>query len=588
MAHLELIEKPAALVRGANLSDYATARASFTWEGARRELAGLPDGDGLNMAYEAVDRHAEGAQRDAVALRFVGGAAGARDVTWGALRDRTSRFANVLQSLGVARGERVATLLGRSPELYVAMLGTLKNGSVYCPLFSTFGPEPVRARLAAGRVSVLVTTEPLYRIDVEPIRRTLPDLRHVLLVPDGARGAEPPGTSALAPLLAAASAEFVIPPTSPDDPALLFFTSGTTAGLKGAILAHGAVVAHHATARSVLDLHPGRESYWCQADPGWVTGTVYGAIAPLVARVRTVIDEGDGEPERTYQVLQEEGVTVWYTTPTTLHGLMKLGAEAAWSYDLSRLRLVACVGEPLDPPSLRWAIEALGRTVHDTWWQTETGAIVMANFPAVPIKPGSMGRPIPGARVAVVRRSGAGVEVVEGPEAEGELAIDATFPALFRAYVGAEERYAAAFAGGWYLTGDLVRRDADDHYWFLGRADDVIKCGAHLIGPFEVERALVAHPAVAEAAAVGKPDPVLHEIVKVFVTLRRSYEPSEPLRREILAWARARLGEEVAPRELDFAIELPRTQSGKLLRRLLRAHEGRLPETDDRSLVLDA
>ncbi len=588
MAHLDLLEKPAALIGRANVRDYSGATSAFTWEAARRELTGLPDGEGLNIAFEAVDRHAEGARREQVALRLLSATEPARDVSWADLRDQTNRFANVLQALGVARGERVFTLLGRTLELYVAMFGTLKNGSVFCPLFSTFGPDPIRARLAVGRGNVLVTTEALYRLNVESMRRTLPDLRHVLIVPDGVRVNGPAGTTALGPLLAEASRDFDIPPTSSEDPALLFFTSGTTAGLKGALHVHGAVVAHHATARSVLDLHPDEDTYWCQADPGWVTGTVYGAIAPLVTGVRTVVDAADGDPDRCYRILQDEGVTVWYTTPTGLRRLMKAGAEVAWSYDLSRLRFIASVGEPLDPTALRWAVEALGKPVHDTWWQTETGAIMMANFASLPIKPGSMGRPVPGIRAAVVRRRDGGVEVLEGPGVEGELAIEAGWPSMFRGYVDAEERYAACFAGGWYLTGDLVRRDGDAYYWFLGRMDDVIKSGGHLIGPFEVERALAAHPAIAEVAAIGKPDPIVHEIVKVFVTLRQNFEPAEPLRREILAWARAYLGDEVAPRELEFVQALPRTQSGKLMRRLIRARELHLPEGDLARLELDA
>jgi acetyl-CoA synthetase len=246
------------------------------------------------------------------------------------------------------------------------------------------------------------------------------------------------------------------------------------------------------------------------------------------------------------------------------------------------------VGEPLDPPTLRWAIDVLGRPVHDNWWQTETGAIILANFAALPIKPGSMGKPVPGIRAAVVRRTDGGLDLLEGPRAEGELALEVGWPSMFRAYVGADERYASCFVAGWYLTGDLVRRDADGYYWFLGRADDIIKTGGHIIGPFEVERALVAHAAVAEVAAIGKPDPIAHEIVKVFVTLRRTYEPSDPLRKEILAWARAHLGEEVAPRELEFVKELPRTPSGKLMRRLLRERELSLPSPDHSTLELDA
>jgi acetyl-CoA synthetase len=545
--------------------------ASFSWESARRGLDGLPGGRGLNIAHETVDRHAAGALRDRRALRFP--SREGRDLTYGELRDLTNRFANVLRGLGVGKGDRVFSLLGRVPELYVAMLGTLKNGSVFCPLFSSFGPEPIRARLELGAGRVLVTTAALYRRNVQGLRRTLPELRHVLLVPDGDGPAETSGTQALAPLLARADPAFEIPPTDPEDLALLHFTSGTTQGLKGTLHVHAAVIAHHATGNLALDLHP-EDVYWCPADPGWVVGISYGIVAPLANGVTSVVDEAEFEPERCYQILQEEKVTVWYTTPTAIRMLMAAGADAAWSYDLSRLRFVASAGEPLDAEAMCWALEALGRPIHDQWWQTETGAIMIANFASMPIKPGSMGRPVPGVRAAVVRRREAGsIEVLEGPRAEGELALAPGWPSMFRGYLGDEGRYRRCFTGGWYLTGDLVRRDADGYYWFLGRADDVIKSSGHLIGPYEVESVLLEHPAVAEVGVIGKPDPVALEVVKAFITPKRGYEPSDELRREILGWARTRLGSEVAPRDVEFVQSLPRTRSGKIVRRLLEARE---------------
>ncbi len=342
---------------------------------------------------------------------------------------------------------------------------------------------------------------------------------------------------------------------------------------------HEAVVAHQATGRLALDLHDG-DVFWCTADPGWVTGTSYGIVAPLACGVTSVVDEAEFDLERWYRILEEERITVWYTAPTAVRMLMKAGTAPARARDLSRLRFVASVGEPLAPEGVRWGVEALGRPIHDNWWQTETGGILIANYAAMPVRPGSMGRPLPGITAGVVGRGADGrlIEAAEGEE--GELAIRPGWPSMFRGYLGDEERYRACFADGWYLTGDLARRDADGFFWFVGRKDDVIKSAGHLIGPFEVESALLEHPAVAEAAVIGKPDPVALEIVKAFVSLKPGHEPSEALRLELLGFGRSRLGRAVAPKELDFLAVLPRTRSGKIMRRLLKARELGLPEGD--------
>jgi acetyl-CoA synthetase len=579
----ELIEKSGQWRVRPHLVDYERARAEFSWPEAAAALAGLPGGRGVNIAHEAVDRHLATPVGDRVALRFVPLAGGRRDLTFRQLSEASSRFANALRSLGVARGDRVFALLGRVPELYVAALGTLKNGSVFSPLFSAFGPEPVRARLEIGGGKVLVTTEPLYRKKVAGIRGALPGLEHVLLVGDDAPG-EIPGARALAPLLARADPRFEIPATDPEDLALLHFTSGTTGKPKGAMHVHGAVVAHLATGRLALDLHDD-DVFWCTADPGWVTGTSYGIVAPLACGVTSVVDEAEFDAERWYRVLQDEAVTVWYTAPTAVRMLMKAGAELARRFDLSRLRFVASVGEPLNPEGVLWGLEALGQPIHDNWWQTETGGIMVANYAAMAVKPGSMGRPLPGITAAVVRRGDDGrVADVPEPGVEGELALRPGWPSMFRGYLGDEQRYRACFADGWYLTGDLVRRDAEGYFWFVGRKDDVIKSAGHLIGPFEVESALLEHPAVAEAAAIGKPDPVALEAVKAFVALKPGHEPSEALRLELLGFGRSRLGRAVAPKEIDFLPALPRTRSGKIMRRLLKARELGLPEGDTSTL----
>jgi len=583
MARVNVIDKPRLAVPP-NLGDYDAERARFSWDVARRGLDGLPGGRGLNIAHEAVDRHARGPRAGRVALRCIGKDGAARDLTYAALAEQTSRFANVLVELGVKKGDRVFVLANRIPELYVACLGTLKVGAVFSPLFSAFGPEPVAARIEKGEGKVLVTTEALYRKKVAPVRERLGTLQHVLLVGEGGAPTSTPGTRDLTALLAAASPSFEIAPTSPEDMAVLHFTSGTTGKPKGAVHVHGAVVAHHATGAMALDLHDD-DVFWCTADPGWVTGTSYGIIAPLTHGITCIVDEAEFDADRWYGILRDQGVTVWYTAPTAVRMLMRAGTETARAYDLRKLRFVASVGEPLNPEAVSWGLEALGLPIHDNWWQTETGGIMIANYASMPIRPGSMGKPLPGIEAAIVtRRPDGGVDVVTDPKVEGELALRRGWPSMFRGYLGDAERYEKCFVGDWYLTGDLARRDADGYFWFVGRADDVIKSAGHLIGPFEVESALLEHPAVAEAGVIGKPDPVAMEVVKAFVSLKPGFEASEALARELTGFARQRLGAAVAPKEIAFLPTLPRTRSGKIMRRLLKARELGLPEGDTSTL----
>ena len=561
-----------------NLQDYFAAYEAFSWEDAARGLSGLPGG-GLNIAYEAVDRHAEGRRPNHLALRWLGKDGMRRDFTYRDLRGLTNRFANVLQNLGIAAGKRVFVLAGRIPELYISVLGALKNRCVASPLFAAFGPEPIHTRLSMGECEVLVTTETLYRRKAAALKERLPHLRYVLVVSEGGAVPPAPGVLDFAHLLEAASPDFQIGPTAAEDPALLHFTSGTTGRPKGAMHVHGAVVAHHVTGQLALDLHPD-DVFWCTADPGWVTGTSYGIISPLTNGVTSIIDEADFDAERWYSILSAERVSVWYTAPTAVRMMMKGGSEAARACSFPDLRFIASVGEPLNPQAVTWGIEAFGLPIHDNWWQTETGGIMIANYAAMDIKPGSMGRPLPGIEAAIVRKAGESVQIVTEPGMEGELALKPGWPSMFRTYLNDDERYQKCFADGWYLTGDLAKRDADGYFWFVGRADDVIKSAGHLIGPFEVESALMEHPAVAEAGVIGKPDPIQLETVKAFVSLKPGCEPGEALRRELLGHARKRLGAAVAPKEIEFLPVLPRTRSGKIMRRLLKARELGLPEGD--------
>jgi acetyl-CoA synthetase len=568
-----------------HLADYDAECARFTAGRARDLLDGLPAG-GMNIAHEAVDRHAAGRRGDHVALRWLGRHGEVRDYTYRDLRAATNRFANAIQALGVGRGDRVFGLSGRIPDLYVAALGTMKAGAVFAPLYSAFGPEPIRQRLRLGNGRVLVTTAALYERKVAPIRDETP-LEFVLLAGGPASEDDGEGVLDLDALLKEAPERFTIRPTDPETPALLHFTSGTTGAPKGAVHVHDAVVWHHASARYALDLHPD-DVFWCTADPGWVTGVSYGIVAPLTVGCTIVVDESEFDAERWYRILAEQRVTVWYTAPTAVRMLMRAGADLAREHDLSALRFVASVGEPLSPDAVVWGVEALGMPVHDNWWQTETGGIMIANFAATDVRPGSMGLPLPGVEAAVVRAGedgepvlrGGRLQLVDDPAEPGILALRPGWPSMFRAYLDEPERYARAFVDGWYLSGDLARRDPDGYFWFVGRADDVIKSAGHLIGPFEVESVLVEHPAVAEAGVIGKPEPTIGAIVKAFVALDPGFEPSDGLRRELIGFARKRLGAAVAPREVAFVDAVPKTRSGKIMRRLLKARELGLAEGD--------
>ncbi|NJD32949.1 MAG: acetate--CoA ligase [Gammaproteobacteria bacterium] len=574
------IAKPRGAVRREPcLKDYEEARRTFSWDQAAAQLAGLPGG-ALNIAYESVDRHASGAARDRLAIRFLAQGADPHDLTFGELSAASHRFANVLKQLGVKRGERVATLMGRVPALYTTVLGTLAAGAVYCPLFSAFGPEPVKARLGLGAVRVLVTTDLFYRRKVAPIRAELPDLRHVLVVRTPGAGDVPEGTTDFDELMRTASPEYEVARTSPEDYALLHFTSGTTGKPKGVLHAHAAIVAHVATARWVLDLQDD-DVYWCTADPGWVTGISYGVVAPLACGVGMIVDREEFDAPRWYEILDTQRVTVWYTAPTAIRMLMKAGVELAKARQYPSLRHLASVGEPLNPEAVVWGVEAFGLPFHDTWWQTETGAIMIANYPCMEVRPGSMGRPVPGVEAGIVHpRDDGGADEVAQPDEVGELALRPGWPSMFRGYLNEDERYRKCFRGGWYLSGDLAKRDADGYYWFVGRADDVIKAAGHLISPFEVESVLMTHPSVSQAGVIGVPDPVAGSAVKAFVELKAGQSASEALRKDILAHARRQLGVAVAPREIAFSEQLPRTRSGKIMRRLLRARELGLPEGD--------
>ena len=576
------IEKEAgAFRRPPNLTDYEAERSAFEWERVGEQFDGLPSG-GLNIAHEAIDRHANGSLAEKPALIWLGESGERRVYTFARMKSESAKFANVLASLGVEKGERLFTLSTRLPELYIGIMGTLKNRSVLCPLFSQFGPGPILQRMQRGDAKALLTTKALFEKKVRPLLGDLPDLRHVLLI--DAEEDESDRVRSLPRLMAGASENFEIGPTEPEEMSILHFTSGTTGMPKGAIHVHKALYAHWSTGYYVMDFHE-EDIFWCTADPGWVTGTSYGVIAPWVHGVTNVVDEAEFDAKRWYTTLQEERVSVWYTAPTAIRRLMRLDTEPTAEYDLSRLRLVHSVGEPLNPEAVYWGVEKLKMPIHDNWWQTETGGIMIANYLSQAIRPGSMGRPLPGIEAAIVHVNDDGtVTEVTAPDEEGELALRPGWPSMFRGYLHDEERYAKCFVGGWYITGDLAYRDESGYFWFVGRSDDIIKTSGHMVGPFEVESALMEHPAVAEAGVIGKPDPIIGQIVKAFVALKPGFEAGEALQRELIGFGRKKLGAAVAPKELEFQESLPKTRSGKIMRRLLKARELGLPEGDTSTL----
>ena len=560
-----------------NLEDYEKVRETFSWDTVASELSGLPANRGLNIAHEAVDRHAISHLKDTLALRCIRKDRSFQDFTYADLKIQSSKFANVLQNLGIEKEERVFSFAGRIPELYIAALGTLKHRSVFCPLFSVFGPEPIFQRLIRGDASVLVTNSALFEKKVSQLLDRLPALHFVIITDISEHTSDK--ILSFSKLMENASEDYQIQETQSEDAALLHFTSGTTGMPKGVLHVHNAVLTHYITGKYVLDFQEG-DIFWCTADPGWVTGTSYGIISPLVNGVSCIVDEEEFDAARWYSILDEHKVTVWYTAPTAIRRLMRMDINPKEEYHLEQLRLILSVGEPLHAEGVLWGKEKFGMPILDNWWQTETGGIMIANYLSMEVKPGSMGKPLPGIEIAIAEIKDQVLTLIKEPNVQGQLVLKKGFPSLFRAYLHEEERFNKCFIGDWYISGDLAKKDADGYFWFIGRADDIIKTSGHMVGPFEVESTLMRHPAVAEAAVIGKPEPSIGELVKAFVALKPEYQADEKTKMDIIGFARKELGPAVAPKEIEFVDSIPKTRSGKILRRLLRARELGLPEGD--------
>ncbi|MED4531035.1 acetate--CoA ligase [Metabacillus fastidiosus] len=551
-----------------NLTNYDEVYKNFNWKSIEDKFSWSKTGK-INAAYEAIDKHADTFRKNKIALYY-------RDqereekYTFKEMKGLSNKAGNILKNAAdVEKGDRVFVFMPRTPELYFIILGAIKLGAIVGPLFEAFMEGAVKDRLHDSEAKVIVTTPEL--LDRIPINQ-LPALKKIVVV----------GENVSAPHIdfftemKCASTKLDIVWVEKTDGLLLHYTSGSTGTPKGVLHVHYAMIQHYQTAQWVLDLKED-DVYWCTADPGWVTGTIYGIFGPWLSGTANVIVGGRFNHEAWYKAIEDYGVTVWYSAPTAFRMLMGAGDELINKYDLSSLRHVLSVGEPLNPEVIRWGMKVFQNRIHDTWWMTETGAHTICNYPCLEIRPGSMGKPVPGVEAAIVDDKGNELP----PYRMGNLAIKKGWPSMMYAIWNNKEKYNSYFIqGDWYVSGDSAYMDEEGYFWFQGRVDDVILTAGERVGPFEIESKLVEHPAVAEAGVIGKPDPIRGEIIKAFIALREGYSDTEELREEIYRFVKAGLAAHAAPREIEFRDKLPKTRSGKIMRRVLKAWELNLPAGD--------
>jgi acetyl-CoA synthetase len=559
-----------------NIVDYDEAARNFSWKISEDEL-GYKDGDVINIAEYCSDRICRLGKGNKLALIWEDHKGNVKEFTFNDVRILTNTIANYLKNLGIQPGDRVCLFMDKVPELYFGFLGILKLGAIAQPLYSAFGSESLFTRLDDAQTSAIFTQRK-HLPKVRAILKDLPSLKFVIVVDDD--GSKPLREQETAfdmdkerrcqTEFGNKDATFDIYPSKAETPSVLHYTSGTTGKPKGAMHVHYSLISQHISAKYVLDLKE-EDIYWCTADPGWVTGTSYGIIGPWANGITQCVLDSGFTAENWYRFIEKHKVTVWYSAPTAIRALMKEGKEAIKKFDLSSLRHLASVGEPLNAEAVIWSEEVFGLPFHDTFWQTETGSIVISNYPGMKIKPGSMGKPFPGMTATVVDPETH--QPLEKRGMVGIIALKPDWPAMFRAYWCNEQTYKSKFANGWYLCGDRASIDEDGYYWFVGRDDDVINTGGHLVGPFEIESALLEHQAVAESAVVGKPDPVNMEVVKAFIALKPGNQPTKNLELEIMNFIRKKLSPLAMPQEIEFVDKLPKTRSGKIMRRVLRAKE---------------
>lgn len=558
-----------------NLVNYEQEYKTFSYdEAAKSELSWFDDGK-FNASYQAIDRHLSSPIKDKLALLWEGSDGKKESYTFAQIASLSNQYGNFFKSLGVVRGDRVFIFLPRIPALYASFLGIVKIGAIAGTLFSAFQEQALYDRLENSGAKVVVTNSDLGK-RIEGIREKLPQLKHIINV----------DTQEFSSKLSSQSKDLDIEHMEKEDYAFMLYTSGTTGKPKGVVHRHYAILSQHLTAKYILDLKDD-DVYWCTADPGWVTGISYEILGSWSMGATEVVYEGRFNVEKWYQIISDYKVSVWYTAPTAVRMLMAKGTDTVKKYDLSSLRHILSVGEPLNPEAIKWGIEVFGLAFHDTWWQTETGAMMLVNFPCNDIKIGSMGKPFLGVSAAIVDDKGNEVAAKK----EGNIALKPGWPSMMKTVWNNEEKYKTYFVGDWYISGDHGWKDEDGYFWFIGRADDVIKTSGERVGPFEVESALVEHPAVVEAGVIGKPDEVRGAIVKAFVVVKADYqektkndEESQKLKDELSQFVKKHLAGHAYPREIEFMDKLPKTRSGKIMRRILKSKELGQPIGDTSTL----
>ncbi|MDR4497550.1 MAG: acetate--CoA ligase [Candidatus Scalindua sp.] len=561
------------------LINYEKTFEGFDWEEVKNHFKSFSN-HGVNIAHEAIDRHTSTDHKDKVALIWEDDDGVQKGYTFLSIKRQSDKCANVLKSIGIEKGDRVFLFLPRVPELYISIIAIAKVGAVAGPMFSAFGPEAIMDRLLDSNAKAIITTPELNQ-RLNEVKDQLPMLKNVILV--GAKDILNEDELSYESEMNKASEVCKMRWVDPEDYLYILYTSGTTGKPKGVTHVHNDMISHYITTKWVLDLQE-EDVYWCTADPGWVTGSVYGIWGPWLNGISQVVYNGRFDAEKWYSIIEKHKVTVLYTAPTALRMLMKAGDEVVKKYDLSSLRHICSVGEPLNPEVIKWGIKVYGLAIHDNWWQTETGSIMIANYPCLPIKPGSMGKPFPGICASIINSKGK--ELSFGKH--GLLALKRGWPSMMREIWGNRQKFDEYFRiSGWFATGDTAYMDSDGYFWFVGRADDVINTAGHRVGPFEVESALVEHKAVAEAGVIGKPDTERGEIIKAFIVLGQGYQPSEILRKEIQDFIKKRLAAHAYPREIEFLESVPKTRSGKIMRRVLKAKELGLPTGDLSTLEED-
>ena len=561
-----------------NMADYEQGYKDFSWEAAAKEEIDLFDDGTLNIAYNCVDRHVK-AKGGKAALLYESADGQKESYTFADLKEATDKFANVLVAQQVVKGDRVFIFLPSIPERYVAFLGILKMGAIAGTMFAAFQEMALLDRLIDSEASVIITDADLYP-RIANIQKDLPNLKKIIIVERGAE-TQPEAADIVyyGREMAKADSNFEIAHMQPDDYSYMLYTSGTTGKPKGVVHGHYDILQAIISTKYSLDIQAD-DVYWCTADLGWVTGVVYGVLGIWGLGGTSVIYEGRFSPENWYGVLRDYKVTVWYSAPTAIRMLMGSPVNPK-DYDLSSLRHLCSVGEPLNPEAIWWGLEAFGLPFHDTWWQTELGAISITNYPALDIKPGSMGKPLPGIEAAIIDDNGQPLPL----GSHGNLALKAsTVSSMMKTIWGNQAKFDSYFKGEWYISGDAAFLDKDGYFWFIGRVDDVIMTAGERVGPFEVESALVEYPDVIEAGVIGKPDAVRGEIIKAFVVVKPGVTADDALKEKLKQHVKKHLAGHAYPREIDFIDKLPTTRSGKIMRRVLKAQELGLPVGDTSTL----